>query len=104
MAFRSPKSDPIIAAFLAAALGLGTLLWMYYPTIPRSVLGWLLLIVIGIPTWILLEWLGERVLAAHFFSRVGRATRIALAVPLLILLLIIAAYLIRLGQKAIAGS
>lgn len=80
------------------------LLWLYYPTIPRSVLGWVLLFVIGIPTWLLLEWLGERIVGAHFFSRIGRAARIALAVPILILFVIIAAYIIHLGQRAIAGA
>lgn len=87
-----------------AALVTAMLLWLYYPTIPRSVLGWILLFVIGIPTWLLLEWLGERVLEARFFSRIGRTARIALAVPILILLLIIAAYIIHLGQRAIAGA
>ena len=81
----------------------GVLLWLYYPTIPRSVLGWVLLFVIGIPTWLLLEWLGQRILEARFFSRMKRATRIALAVPILILFIILAAYIIHLGQGAIAG-
>lgn len=89
---------------LAAALVVAMLLWLYYPTIPRSVLGWVLLLVIGIPTWFLLEWLGERILGARFFSRIGRGARIALAVPILIVFLILAAYIIHLGQRAIAGS
>jgi len=104
MAFRSPPSDAIFATLLAAALVVAMLLWLYYPTIPRSVLGWVLLFVIGIPTWLLLEWLGERIVGAHFFSRIGRAARIALAVPILILFVIIAAYIIHLGQRAIAGA
>lgn len=104
MTFRSPRSDTVLAALLVAALVTAMLLWLYYPTIPRSVLGWILLFVIGIPTWLLLEWLGERVLEARFFSRIGRTARIALAVPILILLLIIAAYIIHLGQRAIAGA
>ena len=82
----------------------GVLLWLYYPTIPRSVLGWVLLFVIGIPTWLLLEWLGEHFLEARFFSRLGSGARIALAVPILILFLILGAYIIRFGQRAIAGS
>ena len=72
--------------------------------LPRSILGWVMLFVIGIPTWLLLEWLGGRILGARFFSRIGRAARIALAVPVLILFIIFAAYIIHLGQRAIAGS
>jgi hypothetical protein len=104
MAFRSPRADAVFATLLAAALLVAMLLWLYHPTIPRSVLGWVLLFVIGIPTWLLLEWLGERIVGAQFFSRMGRAARIALAVPVLILFLIIAAYIIHLGQRAIAGA
>ena len=89
---------------LAAALVVAMLLWLYYPAIPRTILGWVLLFVIGIPTWFLLEWLGGRIVGAQFFSRMGRAARIALAVPVLVLFLIIAAYIIHLGQRAIAGS
>jgi hypothetical protein len=80
------------------------LLWLYYPTIPRSIPGWVLLFAIGIPSWFLLEWLGARIIGAHFFSRFGRAARIALAVPILILFLIAAVYIINLGRRAIAGS
>jgi len=104
MAFRSSRTDAAFAVLLALALAAGMLLWLYYPVIPRSVLGWVLLFVIGIPTWLFLEWLSDRVLGARVFSRLGRAARIALAVPVLILLLLVAAYVIHLGQRAISGS
>ncbi len=104
MAFRSPRADAVFATLLAAALVVATLLCMYYPTIPRSVLGWVLLFVIGIPTWLLLEWLGERILEAQFFSRIGRTARIALAVPILIVLMSVVTYIVDLGQRAIAGA
>ena len=103
MAFRSSRAGAIFAAAAAAALVVGILLWLYHPITPRSILGWTLLFVIGIPTWLLLEWLGERVLSARFFSRMGRTARIALAVPVLILFLIFAAYIVQLGQTVIAG-
>jgi hypothetical protein len=104
MSFRSPRAEAVLAALLAASLVITMLLWLYYPIVPRSVLGWVLLFSIGIPTWFLLEWLGERILGARFFSRIGRAARISLAVPILILFLILAAYIIHLGQRAIAGA
>jgi hypothetical protein len=94
----------VVAALLLLALAVGLLLWLYYPVVPRSVLGWVLLFVIGIPSWLFLEWLGDRVFSARVFSRIGRAARIALAVPVMILLLIVAAYIIYLGQRVIAGS
>ena len=104
MAFRSPRADAALAILLAAALAVAMLLWLYYPVIPRSVLGWVLLFVIGIPTWFLLEWVGGRLLGAKFFSGMGRAARIALVVPVLLLFIVIAGYVIHLGQRAIAGS
>jgi hypothetical protein len=103
MAFRSSRAGAVLATLLATTLVAAMLLWLYYPTIPRSIPGWVLLFLIGIPSWFLLEWLGERIIGAHFFSRLGRTARIALAVPILILFLIAAAYIINLGQKAIAG-
>ena len=104
MAFRTSRTDSIVAVLLAIALAVGLLLWLYYPVIPRSILGWVLLFVVGIPTWLLLEWLGERLLGARVFSRMGRAARIALAVPVLILLLIFGAFVVYLGQRLISGS
>lgn len=89
---------------LALAFALGVLLWIYYPVIPRTILGWFLLFVIGIPSWFFLEWLGDRVLSARFFSRMSSAARIALGVPVLILLMIIASLVIYLGGRVISGS
>ena len=104
MTFRSSRADTVVAVLLALAFAAGMLLWLYYPVSPRSALGWVLLFVISIPTWFFLEWLGGRVLGARVLSRMGRAARIALAVPVLILFLIVAACLIRLGQIAMAGQ
>ena len=104
MALRSTRAEAVVATLLAVALVVGVLLWMYYPMIPRSVLGWVLLIVIGVPTWFLLEWIGDRTLQSRLFSRLGSAARIALAVPVLILLLIFASYIIVLGGRVIGSS
>jgi hypothetical protein len=104
MAFRPSRADAVVTVLLALALVVGMLLLLYFPVVPRSVVGWVLLFVIGIPTWLFLEWLGERVLSASVFSSVGRAARIALAVPVLVLFLVVAAYIVHLGQRAISGS
>lgn len=93
-----------MALLFGLAFAVGILLWMYYPVVPQDVRGWILLAFIGIPSWFLLEWSGERLAAARFLSRFGRPARIALAVPLMILFVVVAAYIVRLGQKAIAGG
>jgi putative effector of murein hydrolase LrgA (UPF0299 family) len=69
MAFRFSRADAVFATLLAVALVVAMLLWLYYPTIPGSVIGWVLLFVIGIPTWFLLEWLGTCIVGAQLFSR-----------------------------------
>jgi hypothetical protein len=104
MAFRPARTDAVVAALLAVPLVAGMLLWLYFPTWPRGALGWALLLVVGVPTWFLLEWLGERLLKARVFTRLGSAARIALAVPVLVLFLIVAAYVVRLGQRAMSGA
>lgn len=103
MAFRSTRAHAIPATLLASALAIAVLLWLYYPTIPRTAIGWMLLFVIGIPTWFLLEWIGGHIFEAQLFSRLGRVARIALAVPILVLFLILATYIIHFGQRVIAG-
>lgn len=104
MTARSTRTSVLLAVLFAILLGTCLLLWLYYPIVPHSVLGWILLFVIGIPTWAFLEWLGDMVLGAKVFSRLGPKGRIALGVPVLILLIAIAAVVVWLGQQAIAGS
>ncbi len=96
--------DVVVASLLALVLAVGALLWIYYPVVPKTVLGWVLLFAIGIPSWLFLEWLADRVLGARVFSRMGRASRIALGVPVMIILMIVAALVISLGRRAISGS
>lgn len=104
MAFRSKRTEVVVATLLLAALAVGMLLWLYYPIAPQSVVGWIMLFVIGLPTWLFLERLGERVFGPRLFSSLSSKARIAIAAPTLILLMIVAGYAILLGQRAIAGS
>src|SRR6187402_2824341 len=99
MAFRPSRTEVVVAASLALVFALGVLLWMYYPVAPRTGPGWVLLFVIGIPSWFFLQWLGDRVLGARFFAGMSSAARIALGVPVLILLMIIAALVIYFGGR-----
>ncbi|WMS89021.1 hypothetical protein [Pleionea litopenaei] len=58
----------------------------FYPEIPRSILGWVALFMLGIPAWLFLEWLGEVTLSSTFFQNRSRSVRIMLGVPIVILL------------------
>jgi hypothetical protein len=74
-----------------AALSLGALLLLiavvvYYPAVPKSILGWLALIVVGIPAYLFVEWLGQVILGSTLFSVRSRMVRIAIAVPVVIAL------------------
>jgi hypothetical protein len=77
------------------------LIFLYYPAVPTSTLGWAILIFLGIPAWLFLEWLGELVLGMRFFSRLSRAARIAIAVPVVILLIAVGMLLLGLVQALI---
>jgi ABC-type dipeptide/oligopeptide/nickel transport system permease subunit len=62
-------------------------LFVYYPAFPKSVLGWLSLIFIGMPSLLFFEWLGEKTLGSEFFNRLSVGMRIALGVPVFIILM-----------------
>ena len=82
---------------LAIAFVGGALLYLYYPAKPHSLLGWLVLFAVGLPTWAFLEWLGNVVLTNKWFDRFSSAGRIALGVPVLLVLTCLAGGLIFLG-------
>ena len=78
-----------------AALSFGGLLLLiavvvYFPAVPKSILGWLALIVVGIPAYLLVEWLGQAILGSTFLSVRSRFVRIAIAVPVVIALAAVA--------------
>jgi hypothetical protein len=77
------------------------LLYLYYPASPHSVLGWIALFAIGIPTWAGLECLGDVVLQHGFFKRLSSPARIALGVPVVLALVTLSWGLIWLGGKII---
>jgi len=90
--------------FLAGIIGffVCTLLFIYYPAAPRSLLGWLTLICVGLPVWFFLEWLGERVLGMNFFTKLSSSMRVIIAVPLVIVLMVVCAFLVQLVQKLVS--
>jgi hypothetical protein len=75
------------------------LLYIYYPAFPRSFLGWLVIIFIGIPVWLFLEWIGERMFGMQFFNKLSSPMRVIIAIPFFIALVAVAAFLVQLVQK-----
>lgn len=89
------KSMRKIISFGAIAVFITVFLTMhFYPSIPRTLLGWVALFMLGLPAWFFLEWLGKTVLSSSFFKNRSRPVRIMLGVPALILLGGIAMYVI----------
>ena len=93
-----------IAALAVAALVLCGLLWLYFPALPRSVLGWIALVGLGLPVWALLEWLGEAVLGSRFFARRSSGFRILLGVPVCLALIAFGMACVWLVQAAVQAA
>ena len=73
----------------------------FYPTIPRSFLGWVALFFLGIPAWVILESTGEFVLGASFFKRMPSGLRIIAGVLVVLALMAFALFLIGFVQNTI---
>ena len=74
-------------AFLGILLALVCFaLFVYYPAFPKSVAGWLGLLFIGVP-------LGNITLGVSFFNRLPSAGRVALGVPIVILVMVVVKWL-----------
>lgn len=78
------------------------LLFIYYPTVPRSVLGWLALAFVGLPVWFFLEWLGKVVLGMPFFAQLSSPARILVAIPFVIALGVLGIFLVQVVQKLVS--
>lgn len=98
MKLRNVLSILGIAGFLLCAL-----LFIYYPAVPRSVLGWLALVILGLPVWLLFEWLGEVVLGSRLFARKSSVVRIALAVPVVAALMGLGIVLAGFVQRVVSS-
>ena len=80
------------------------LLYLYFPAVPHSVLGWVALVGLGLPVWFFLEWLGTAVLGSRFFARRSSGFRILVGVPVCLVLVVISMICVRLVQGAIAAT
>ncbi|WP_431262702.1 hypothetical protein ACQ859_21675 [Roseateles chitinivorans] len=88
---------------LAAVLLCG-LLYLYFPAVPHSVLGWAVLAGLGLPVSLLVEWLGNAVLGSRFFANRSSGFLTLLGLPVVLLLVAIAAACVRLIQAAIFAA
>ena len=93
-----------LSLFGIAAVFVCALLVAYFPAVPKSFLGWAALVFVGLPVWFFLEWLGGVVLQSQFFSRLPSIWRVLIAIPVLILLMVVAVFLIKLVQQLIVTS
>ena len=84
-----------------SALVSGMLVWIFYPAVPRTPLGWVLLLLLGAPTWFALEWLGEAVTGAGVFKRLSSFWRIAVGVPVVLAFALLAGMVLWVGQWVI---
>ncbi|MFB2776407.1 hypothetical protein [Shewanella xiamenensis] len=75
----------------------------FYPTIPRSFLGWVALFFLGIPAWVILEFTGEFVLDASFFKRMPSGLRIIVGVPVVLVLMVLALFVLGFVHKVISS-
>lgn len=75
----------------------------FYPTVPRSFLGWVALFFIGLPAWLILESTGEFVLGARFFKHMPIWLRILVGVPVVIVLIAFALFVIGFVQNTISS-
>ena len=94
----------VVLLIAGVGLLLGVLLYAYFPAVPRSFLGWLALVGLGVPVWIFLEWLGEAVVGSNFFARRSSGVRILLGVPTALAIMAIAWVCVRLVQGAVFAA
>src|SRR5215475_14611521 len=100
MAALSRRTRSRLAAVVAFLLFLGVMeLYLWRPLGPHTLRGWVALVTVGLPTWLLLEWIGDVTLNNRWFDRHGRVGRIALGVPVLLILLSLAGALTWLGSR-----
>jgi hypothetical protein len=73
----------------------------FYPSVPDSLMGWIALLLLGLPAWILLESVGDFVLGSSFFKAMPGWLRITVGVPVVLVLMGIAFIVVLVVQNAI---
>jgi hypothetical protein len=88
----------------ATPLLICALLFAYFPAVPHSALGWAALFGLGVPIWLLLEWLGGVIVEWRFFARRSSGIRILLGIPIFLAFMVIAWACVRLVQAAVLSA
>jgi len=94
----------VVLLIVGLGLLLCALLYVYFPAVPHTALGWLALVGLGVPAWMFLEWLGEAVVGSSFFARRSSGVRILLGVPAAIAIIAIAWVCVSLVQRAVFAA
>src|SRR5882672_3507604 len=95
MAPSTARAEDIVGSILVALI-VGTVLgWSGFSVKPRGILDWGLVVAIATAYVLLANWGVSRLRRTNFFSRTNSGVRVAVVVPILSLLLLLTAYLIR---------
>ena len=95
------KTHPIIAVISAAIIICTLLVINFFPGIPRTIGGWGVLVIFGLPSLVMLEWLGEIVLGSRFIKNQSSGIRILFGVLAILLLLPIVYFVLIFVQSAV---
>lgn len=95
------KTHPVIAVISATIIICTLLVINFFPDIPRTIGGWGVLIIFGLPSWVMLEWLGEIVLGSKFIKNRTSGFRILFGVLAVLLLLPIVYFVFVFVQSAV---
>ena len=72
---------PKVVTLVMVALFAGVMaLTSIYPYRPKSAIGWGMLFIFALPIWIVLEFVGGRIVNSKFITGLGRTPRIILGV------------------------
>jgi hypothetical protein len=82
-----------IALFVCGLVFLLGLLALQFWVLPTKFAGWLALLALGLPTWLLLECLSEKISNSQAFKKMSSPARIAIGVPVFGALCVVAALL-----------
>lgn len=94
----------ILVGACAVVLLLVMQLWIFLPVVPRSILGAVVLVALGLPVSLLIEWMGDAALDRRAFHRLSSPTRVLVAVPVVLAIAAVAAVLVWAVRLAVAAA
>ena len=91
-----------VVVALGACIALG--LWSTVDVVPHSMLGWALLIGLGVPAVVLVEAVGDAGSGARFLARLSSPMRVLVAIPLVLAFCGIAGLLFRIVRQVVLAA